>query len=43
VYPAMRKCRRGVGMSAARIDTRSLFMYPGNRRDEVLAHMIWAT
>lgn len=39
VYAVMRKWHRGVGISDARMLTRSLCMYPGYRRVVVLADM----
>lgn len=43
VYPVMRKCRRGVGISEAISPMRSLFMYPGYLSVVVLADMMVET
>lgn len=43
VYPVMRKCSRGVGISEAISPMRSLFMYPGYLSVVVLADMMVET
>lgn len=43
VYPVMRKCNRGVGISEAISPMRSLFMYPGYLSVVVLADMMVET
>lgn len=43
VYPVMRKCSRGVGISEAIRPMRSLFMYPGYLSVVVLADMMVET
>jgi hypothetical protein len=37
VYPVIKKCALGVGISEANKPTKSLFIYPGYLRVDVLA------